>query len=752
MKIRKVIWSISIIFAIGIIMLEIGIMANRKPTEILAKNDEQALAESAIIEFNEGVGENLTAKLNTESGELTISGTGPMNSYILYHSPWYSYIKQIKKVTINEGVTSIGNWAFNEGSSITSVTIPESVINIETWAFGSCSALTEIKLPKKLASIGDYAFCSCTSLTSIEIPEGVTSIGEGTFHKCTSLTSVKLPEKLTSIGDNAFENCSSLTNINIPEKVTNIGAGAFSGCENLVSMNLPENITKIEANTFYDCTSLTSVKISDKVVQIGKYAFSGCKSLTEIKLPEGITNIGNSAFYNCESLVKINLPNSIINIGESAFRYCKSLTNIELPEKMVSIGVATFFECNALTQVKLPEGITNIGSYAFKNCTAIKEITIPYGVTNIGGQAFYGCTNLTTIKIPREVTNIGEDAFKYGFDNLINVTIYCRKDSYAKTYASDNNLKYVEVEPEITNVAGNTTEKTHTKTLTITAKDELYGLADEPYSFDGGTTWQKENSKTYNKNTKGIIIKVRTKDGEIATYKTIDITNIIEGHSYPAEFTIDKQATCEEKGKKSKKCIVEGCTEKIEEEIPALGHDWKKATCTEAKKCTRCNKTEGEALGHNYQNGVCTRCGEKETIFVSTSTYKITNDKYITGVKLETDVKEFLKNIKEEYTVKLAKKGKDLTAETEIVGTETKVTVSKNGEEVGEYTIVVVGDLTGDGKMSDGDLLKLARCKVGLDTLSETMKMAADVTRTGKEATDGDLLKLARILVGLEKL
>ena len=62
-----------------------------------------------------------------------------------------------------------------------------------------------------VTSIGEYAFYNCTSLTSITIPEGVASIGEKAFYNCTSLTSIEIPSSVTSIEDRAFFKCTSLT-------------------------------------------------------------------------------------------------------------------------------------------------------------------------------------------------------------------------------------------------------------------------------------------------------------------------------------------------------------------------------------------------------------------------------------------------------------------------------------------------------------------------------------------------------------
>ena len=114
-------------------------------------------------------GDNLTWTL-TDSGTLTISGTGEMYDYDSRPIAW-SY--KIREVQIEKGVTSIGNMAFNLCSNLTSVTIPEGVMSIGDGAFANCTSLTSITLPEGVASIGDWAFRSCINLSSVILQKGV---------------------------------------------------------------------------------------------------------------------------------------------------------------------------------------------------------------------------------------------------------------------------------------------------------------------------------------------------------------------------------------------------------------------------------------------------------------------------------------------------------------------------------------------------------------------------------------------------
>ena len=200
------------------------------------------------------------------TGTLTISGKRYMKDYASSSdTPWYAYSSSIKKVVINNGVTSVGWHAFEDCTGLTSVTIPNSVTEIRESAFEGCTGLTNITIPNSVTSIGEWAFYGCTGLTSVTIPNSVTSVGEEAFSDCTGLTSITIPNSVTSIENYAFEDCTGLTSVTIPNSVTSIGRGAFYGCTGLTSVTIPNSVTRIGNsngnNAFYNCTGLTSMTV-----------------------------------------------------------------------------------------------------------------------------------------------------------------------------------------------------------------------------------------------------------------------------------------------------------------------------------------------------------------------------------------------------------------------------------------------------------------------------------------------------------
>ncbi len=378
-----------------------------------AKNESgQYVCTCGATRLEEGTcGDGVTWRI--EGDRLIISGNGAMENYSYSSNvPWSEMKREITEIVVEEGVTSIGNYAFNGCSALTSVTIQNGVTSIGNFAFEGCSALTSVTIPDSVTSIGNYAFEGCSALTSVTIPDSVTSIGHFAFEDCSALTSVTIPDSVTSIGNYAFEGCRALASVTIPDSVTSIGNSAFAGCSALASVKIPNGVTSIEGDTFRGCDSLKSVTIPDSVTSIGGDAFRHCSSLTSVTIPDSVTSIGSSAFEYCSSLTSVTIPDGVTSIANYTFEDCSSLTSVTIPDSVTSIGWGAFRYCSSLSSVTIPDGVTSIESSTFKGCSSLSSVTIPDSVTSIGFSAFEDCSSLTSVTIPDSVTSIAYNVFQ----------------------------------------------------------------------------------------------------------------------------------------------------------------------------------------------------------------------------------------------------------------------------------------------------------------------------------------------------
>ena len=394
--------------------------------------------------------------------------------------PYGDYNKAIKTVKIQNGVTSIGDYAFDNCTSLTSIEIPSGVTSIGDGAFAYCTSLTSIEIPSGVTSIRDYAFDNCTSLTSIEIPSGVTSIRDHAFDNCTSLTSIEIPSGVTSIGNSAFKNCTSLASIEIPSSVTSIGNEAFAYCTNLTSIEIPSGVTSIENYAFSNCTSLNSINVdkdnqsysSEDGILFDKekkklITYPAGKKEKEYNIPSSVTSIGAGTFYGCRSLTRIEIPSSVTSIECLAFYGCTSLTSIEIPSSVTRIAAQVFYGCTSLTSIEIPSSVTSIGMWAFYNCTSLTSIEIPSSVASIGIYAFSRCVSLNSINVDKSNQEYSsEDGILFDKDKkeLICYPAEKKEKEYnipssvtsIGTYAFGNctNLTRIEIPSSVTSIGG----------------------------------------------------------------------------------------------------------------------------------------------------------------------------------------------------------------------------------------------------------------------------------------------------------
>lgn len=348
-----------------------------------------AAGDSAVVASGT-CGNNLTWELD-EEGCLTISGTGAMEEYGEYsHSaPWYTEslnpYQDIKKVVIEEGVTSIGSGAFS-----------------------FCWSIANVEIPNSVSSIGDSAFYQCKKLDMVTIPDSVIDIGVHVFEECEALTSVFIGSGLST---------PDITGMETSGAVIRTMASNFIDCPNLTSIQVSEN------NAVYaSVDGILYNKDRTKLVRVPE-GFSGFYSI-----PIGVKSIGMFSFNQCRNLKGVSIPDSVDTIGSFVFQCCDSLTDITIPASVNDSGMVIsylFPECKNLTNVTILGSVRFIGQNMFGNCKSLKNITLPASVCYIMQNAFYGCNNLEDVYYAGSQAQWEKITVEPGNDPLSNAAIHC---------------------------------------------------------------------------------------------------------------------------------------------------------------------------------------------------------------------------------------------------------------------------------------------------------------------------------------
>ena len=391
---------------------------------------------------------------------------GRTNSYVIEStikkiSPFAFCGSLLSEITIPEGVTSIGDYAFSR-SSIHTFHFPSSLKSINYCCFINCDELIEISLPDGLKTIGSNLFQDCDNLKSVKFPTSLQNIGGGIFLGCKNNISIEfgnnsnlhlndqelvtdieetfismyfgdaetiiIKNTVLTIKNSAFISKTNLKTVIFEDtpKITSIESSAFKYCKNLMTITLPDSILRLSTSAFENCQSIKKISLTnifetggaacfnyclnlsefsiadhqDVEYSLSDNFFSNCHSLKKITLGIGLKSIPSKAFHSCFSLEEINLPNTLETLDSYAFNSCYNLITIDMRStKIISIGDMAFNKCYKLKSVFLSPYVEEIGTYSFSD-TQIYKFEFPKTLTSIGTMCFRNCTSLTEISIP----------------------------------------------------------------------------------------------------------------------------------------------------------------------------------------------------------------------------------------------------------------------------------------------------------------------------------------------------------------
>ena len=437
-------------------------------------------------------GKNVSYSIS-DDGVLTISGTGAMNNFT-YKSddssdcPWHGVRYALKKIVVEDGVTSIGSCAFSFDVHVTDVTLPSSLKTIGNGAFWRCYGLTSVAIPEGVTSVGAYAFEQCTSIETITVPASATELGnrafdtgeyyDGSYH--TQLTDIyyggSRQQWYNAGGGDAAP---MVVTIHYNGATGNIIDSGTCGDNAFWKLDKDYTLTISGTGAMWDYpTSEDDSWWMDWALPWKSY-----EAISRIVVAEGITHIGAYAFYCTDNATALSLPSSLISIGRAALCGFGG-AEIVVPDKVTCIDNFAFNGCDNLKTITLPAGLQSIGS-CFIECDTLETInfkgTMEQWLACGGGQSTFPTTTSVVCQGGGTLYRSGTcgDNLTWDLDNNGNLIILGTGDMYDLAYDDESGsytlpwveyrsmIRRVEIGSGVTRIGAWAFEDTNITSLTI---------------------------------------------------------------------------------------------------------------------------------------------------------------------------------------------------------------------------------------------------------------------------------------------
>lgn len=315
------------------------------------------------------VTKSISYDYDTSEGWLHITGSGAMPDYGKTSSsaPWNWLRGQIEEVTIDEGITSIGKYAFYEFKKMVSLTFPSTITKSGKDAFAYCTAQPNVFIDDLEAWLRvDWGTVSTSGISQPTMSGGYLYL-DGDL-----LEDVYIPSSISTLRTNVFYKNYGIKNLYIPTSVTEIQEHATNLCMSL------ENIYY-----YGDIANWCKVKINSTTAL---YRKEGAKLWINDRLISGT----------------LTIPSSVSKIGDHTFEYIQEINNLVIMDGVQTIGTSAFYMDGGLLSVELGRDCKQIGSYAFAGCSNLQKIVVKsVAPPTVSNNAFDNVSTSIPVIVPK---------------------------------------------------------------------------------------------------------------------------------------------------------------------------------------------------------------------------------------------------------------------------------------------------------------------------------------------------------------
>lgn len=611
-------------------------------------------------------------------------------------------------------------------------------------------SLKSVDFNGKLRVIGDNAFADCSSLAEITTDDTstfppVTTIGRNAFY-ATAISRLVLPDTVTSLDISSFAKCKQLTELYIGSGLAVIPAMCFNGCTSLYVLNLGNTVTRIEKDAFSYCFShdryAAQVTLPVSLAYIGATAFEGSSYIDYIAIYNNNCEISSNAFYRCGSFTLKGYN------GSTAEQFCKSTatTNIKFQSLTGGSGdgesdskyddlryviqngevhITAYLGSNN-DRVDIPatingKPVTVIAANAFLRSDVV-TVVLPAGIHTIGERAFAGCSKLASVTILDSCRNIEGSAFA---DTPSTLVIRGLRNSYVQAYASNQKITFNALSTDEYKCLSGTHGTTRTERKEATCKEEGYErvICTVCSKIIKETVLAKPSSHKYVTTTveptcteKGYVLHTC----EYCKDSYRDNEKPATGHKWD-EWQVILKPTYTTNGTRTRHCSNKNCTETQVETIPML-------TLASFDELVDALPTDELKVIERDDNG------KKIKLFC--------------GFTEKNDVSKYTELFDPQYNVQIVN-AKGVQKTSGYIATGDKFTLKNaNGDVIDSLTVVVTGDMTGDGRINAADYIMQRRVILRMITTSADKYAAGDINGNGN-IQPNDYIKLRRYILGM---